>query len=131
MPTLAWRGLGFGRSARAVAVVLALGGSVLPAAGQTTQDQGTRATWIWVEGEKPATSTMHRHPWWYDKVRRDELSGGVHAHDDVDMHRRADRHGHQQRQHDQRSHEPSTPDHDHAHPPRLVTSHRLASLANG
>jgi hypothetical protein len=35
-----------------------------------------RAGWIWVEGEKPATSTMHRHPYWYDQVKRDLLSGG-------------------------------------------------------
>jgi len=34
------------------------------------------AAWVWVEGEKPVRSTMHRHPWWYDKVRNDLLSGG-------------------------------------------------------
>ncbi len=34
------------------------------------------AAWIWVEGEKPAKSTMHRHPYWYDQVKRDQLSGG-------------------------------------------------------
>lgn len=32
--------------------------------------------WIWVEGEKPIQSTMHRHPYWYDQVQRDALSGG-------------------------------------------------------
>ena len=31
---------------------------------------------IWVEGEKPAQSTMVRHPWWYERVQRTELSGG-------------------------------------------------------
>ncbi len=44
------------------------------------------ASWIWVEGEKPLTSTMHRHPWWYDKVKRDQLSGGdfiSHFHEKV------------------------------------------------
>jgi hypothetical protein len=35
-----------------------------------------RAGWIWVEGEKPVRSTMHRHPYWYDQVKRDQLSGG-------------------------------------------------------
>ncbi len=35
-----------------------------------------RSAWIWVEGEKPASSTMHRHPYWYDLVKRDQLSGG-------------------------------------------------------
>ncbi len=35
-----------------------------------------RSAWIWVEGERPAKSTMHRHPYWYDQVKRDQLSGG-------------------------------------------------------
>ena len=34
------------------------------------------AAWVWVEGEKPAQQTMNRHPWWYDQVKRDALSGG-------------------------------------------------------
>lgn len=34
------------------------------------------AEWIWMEGEKPAKSTMNRHPWWYDQVKKDLLSGG-------------------------------------------------------
>jgi len=35
-----------------------------------------RAEIIWIEGEKPASNTMNRHRWWYDKVKRDKLSGG-------------------------------------------------------
>ena len=31
---------------------------------------------IWIEGEKPSKSTMNRHPWWYDQVKKDHLSGG-------------------------------------------------------
>ena len=31
---------------------------------------------IWIEGEKPTRSTMNRHPWWYDQVKKDQLSGG-------------------------------------------------------
>src|SRR5438067_13263934 len=34
-----------------------------------------RAAWVWVEGEKPFRSTMHRHPYWYDQVKRELLSG--------------------------------------------------------
>jgi hypothetical protein len=34
------------------------------------------ATWIWVEGEKPSSSTMQPHVW-YDQVQRDQLSGGA------------------------------------------------------
>lgn len=32
--------------------------------------------WLWIEGEKPAASTMTRHPWWYDKVKKEAFSGG-------------------------------------------------------
>lgn len=35
-----------------------------------------RATVIWVEGENPVKSNVTRHPWWYDKVHKDQLSGG-------------------------------------------------------
>lgn len=31
---------------------------------------------IWTEGEKPVKATVSRHPWWYDQVKRDQLSGG-------------------------------------------------------
>ncbi|MGE0607998.1 MAG: hypothetical protein AB7O62_12960 [Pirellulales bacterium] len=34
------------------------------------------AEWIWIEGEQPAKSSMNRHPWWYDKVHKEQLSGG-------------------------------------------------------
>jgi hypothetical protein len=30
---------------------------------------------IWQEGEKPVRSTMNRHPWWYDQVKKNQLSG--------------------------------------------------------
>ncbi len=35
-----------------------------------------RAAVIWTEGEKPAKADVKRHPWWYDKVNKDQLSGG-------------------------------------------------------
>ena len=35
-----------------------------------------RAETLWIEGEKPTKSTMNRHPWWYDQVKKDQLSGG-------------------------------------------------------
>ena len=34
------------------------------------------ADYIWVEGEAPQSQSMNRHPWWYDKVKKDQLSGG-------------------------------------------------------
>ena len=30
---------------------------------------------IWIEGEKPTRHAMNRHPWWYDQVKKDVLSG--------------------------------------------------------
>lgn len=36
-----------------------------------------RADTIWIEAEKPDSSSMNRHPWWYDKVNNDELSGNA------------------------------------------------------
>ncbi len=37
---------------------------------------GVVAQTIWVEGERPVRSSMNRHPWWYDQVKKDQLSGG-------------------------------------------------------
>jgi len=33
------------------------------------------ADYIWLEAEAAQTQSMTRHPWWYDKVKRDQLSG--------------------------------------------------------
>jgi len=35
------------------------------------------ADFIWIEGESAKSSTVKRHPWWYDKVKSDQLSGGA------------------------------------------------------
>jgi hypothetical protein len=35
-----------------------------------------QAAWVWVEGEDPESSEVSRHPWWYDKVDKNQLSGG-------------------------------------------------------
>ena len=34
------------------------------------------ADFIWIEGESAKSNTVTRHPWWYDKVKTDQLSGG-------------------------------------------------------
>ncbi|MDW8080074.1 MAG: hypothetical protein RMJ16_14430, partial [Thermoguttaceae bacterium] len=31
---------------------------------------------IWQEGEVPVEHSMNRHPWWYDQVKKEHLSGG-------------------------------------------------------
>ncbi|RYD38854.1 MAG: hypothetical protein EOP87_00545 [Verrucomicrobiaceae bacterium] len=31
---------------------------------------------IWTEGESASPASVQRHPWWYDKVKKDLLSGG-------------------------------------------------------
>src|SRR5271157_1559057 len=53
--------------------------TLLFAALLTTVWVGPRARaadYIWVEGESPQSQSMTRHPWWYDKVKKDQLSGG-------------------------------------------------------
>jgi hypothetical protein len=35
-----------------------------------------RAETVWIEGEKPAASKVTRHLWWYEQVKKSELSGG-------------------------------------------------------
>lgn len=50
-------------------IVAVLGGFLLgplPGWGET----------IWQEGEHPASHKMNRHPWWYDQVKKEHLSGG-------------------------------------------------------
>ncbi|MBA3847708.1 MAG: hypothetical protein H0X45_13835, partial [Planctomycetes bacterium] len=37
---------------------------------------GAHAADIWVEGEAAASAQVTRHPWWYDQVKKDQLSGG-------------------------------------------------------
>ncbi|MBM4035410.1 MAG: hypothetical protein FJ291_27010 [Planctomycetes bacterium] len=54
------------RTACGLVLVVTLFAPGLAAAGE----------FIWVEGEAAKSSTMRRHPWWYDKVKRDQLSGG-------------------------------------------------------
>ncbi|HLX60200.1 MAG TPA: hypothetical protein VKX17_02850 [Planctomycetota bacterium] len=34
------------------------------------------ADFIWIEGESAKSNTVTRHPWWYDKVKTEQLSGG-------------------------------------------------------
>ena len=37
---------------------------------------GAGAAYIWIEGENPTHASVTRHPWWYDKVQKNLLSGG-------------------------------------------------------
>ncbi len=59
--------LTYSRMLRCSCLVLAVV-SCLPFAG--------RGAWIWIEGERPSVNKMHRHPWWYDQVKKDQFSGG-------------------------------------------------------
>lgn len=43
--------------------------------GHATTPALLQAQTIWVEGQKPARATMSRHPWWYDQVKKNLLSG--------------------------------------------------------
>ncbi|MGO9813862.1 MAG: hypothetical protein ACLP53_24270 [Isosphaeraceae bacterium] len=43
--------------------------------GHATIPALLQAQTIWVEGEKPARSTMSRHPWRYDQIKKNLLYG--------------------------------------------------------
>ena len=34
------------------------------------------ADYIWIEGEAAKSNSVKRHPWWYDAVKKEQLSGG-------------------------------------------------------
>lgn len=46
------------------------------AVGGAAQAEADPKDAIWIEGENPARHAMQRHPWWYDQVKKDVLSGG-------------------------------------------------------
>lgn len=56
-----------------VGVVLLVGGT---AVAQEGGGEARRGFTLWIEGEAPTESRMNRHPWWYDRVDRSQLSGG-------------------------------------------------------
>ena len=39
-----------------------------------------KGTLIWIEGEDAKVKNVKAHPWWYDKVKKDKLSGGEWLH---------------------------------------------------
>jgi hypothetical protein len=39
-----------------------------------------KKTFFWIEGEDATARNVKAHPWWYDKVKRDQLSGGDWIH---------------------------------------------------
>lgn len=45
-------------------------------AATATAAEADKGDAMWIEGEAPTRSTMNRHPWWYDQVKKDVLSGG-------------------------------------------------------
>lgn len=54
---------------RMICLVFAIAGWLLALASRGEET-------IWQEGEAPAEHAMNRHPWWYDQVKREHLSGG-------------------------------------------------------
>jgi len=64
------------RSSRKVSVLLLCVSGLLAAIGVATVPRAHASEFVWVEGEAVKTKDVTRHPWWYDKVKKDELSGG-------------------------------------------------------
>jgi hypothetical protein len=46
----------------------------------TAAEPAKKNTLIWIEGEDAVASDVKPHPWWYDKVKHDRLSGGNWIH---------------------------------------------------
>ena len=38
--------------------------------------ESTRGQTVWVEAESSRSVSLQRHPWWYDQVKKNQLSGG-------------------------------------------------------
>jgi hypothetical protein len=57
------------RSKLFLSIATALAGLLAPA-------QAGENKFVWIEGEAAKTKTVTRHPWWYEKVKKGELSGG-------------------------------------------------------
>ena len=53
-----------------------LGGPAFTTAAALSEADVDPKSVIWIEGERPTKSTMTRHPWWYDQVKKEVLSGG-------------------------------------------------------
>jgi len=64
------------RSCKGNGVLLLTAAGLFAAIGFLTAPRAHPGEVIWVEGEAAKTQDVTRHPWWYDKVKKDELSGG-------------------------------------------------------
>jgi hypothetical protein len=64
---------------RAFLAVL-LGCLLGPGLHTAAEPAGKKNTLIWIEGEDAIASDVKPHPWWYDKVKHDKLSGGKWIH---------------------------------------------------
>lgn len=64
-----------GQSLLVAVVTVLLGLNLSYIRGQSTPS-GSSENWIWIEGEKPAESTVTRHPGWYDQVPKSAFSNG-------------------------------------------------------
>ena len=56
--------------------LLLLFAAIAMAGRSSGAEPASPSTTIWIEGENPTVNRMNRHPWWYDQVKRDQLSGG-------------------------------------------------------
>lgn len=63
---------------RGVLVILALAAFV--AASAFAAEPSAKKGLIWIEGEDAVVKKVKAHPWWYDQVKRDQLSGGKWLH---------------------------------------------------
>jgi hypothetical protein len=53
---------------------------ILAVPGGRAEEPAKKNTLIWIEGEDAVASDVKPHPWWYDKVKHDKVSGGKWIH---------------------------------------------------
>jgi hypothetical protein len=66
------------RSTRLFAVLVGLILAATPSA--KAAEPAKKKAFLWIEGEDATARNVKPHPWWYDKVKRDKLSGGDWIH---------------------------------------------------
>ncbi len=55
-------------------------GLIKPGSAMTKEVPADASQVIWIEGEAATSKNVSPHPWWYDKVKKDLLSGGEWLH---------------------------------------------------
>ena len=65
---------------RPALLFVALGCLALAISPKDAAEPIHKGAFLWIEGEDATVKNVKSHPWWYDRVKRDKLSGGKWLH---------------------------------------------------